>query len=99
ASADAVPQGLDRGERDGLRHHRRRPVGLLRPDQCRLPDDMTMPRDDNRPRASRTIKLVLMDIAGTALLYSCTPGMMGGRMGFWSWLWLMGTHFYALYVT
>ena len=34
---------------------------------------MTMP-PDNRPRASRAIKLVLMGVAGAALLYSCTPG-------------------------
>jgi hypothetical protein len=54
---------------------------------------MTMPPDDNRPRASRTIKLVLMGIAGAALLYSCTPGVMGGGMGFWPWLWLMGNPF------
>ena len=40
---------------------------------------MTMPPDD-RPRASRTIKLVLMGIAGAALLYSCTPGI-GAGMG------------------
>jgi hypothetical protein len=48
---------------------------------------------DNRPRASRVIKLVLMGIAGAALLYSCTPGIMGGGMGFWPWLWLMGNPF------
>jgi hypothetical protein len=54
---------------------------------------MTMPPDDNRPRASRTIKLVLMGIAGAALLFSCTPGMMGGGMGFWPWLWFMGNPF------
>ena len=53
---------------------------------------MTMPPDD-RPRASRAIKLVLMGIAGAALLYSCTPGIMGGGMGFWPWLWLMGSPF------
>jgi hypothetical protein len=53
---------------------------------------MSMP-PDNRPRASRTIKLVLMGIAGAALLYSCTPGVMGGGMGFWPWLWLMGNPF------
>jgi hypothetical protein len=48
---------------------------------------MTMPPEDNRPRASRAIKLVLMGIAGAALLYSCTPGI-GGGMGIWPWLWL-----------
>lgn len=45
-----------------------------------------------RPRASRAIKLVLMGIAGAALLFSCTPGI-GGGMGFWPWLWLMGNPF------
>ena len=53
---------------------------------------MTMP-PDNRPRASRAIKLVLMGVAGAALLFSCTPGVMGGGMGFWPWLWLMGNPF------
>ncbi|HLG49968.1 MAG TPA: hypothetical protein VKY24_27255 [Reyranella sp.] len=52
---------------------------------------MTMPPDD-RPRASRTIKLVLMGIAGAALLYSCTPGI-GAGMGFWPWLWFWGNPF------
>jgi hypothetical protein len=53
---------------------------------------MAMP-PDNRPRASRAIKLVLMGIAGAALLYSCTPGLMGGGMGIWPWLWFMGNPF------
>lgn len=48
--------------------------------------------DGNRPRASRAIKLVLMGIAGAALLYSCTPGI-GGGMGIWPWLWFMGNPF------
>jgi len=52
---------------------------------------MTMP-PDNRPRASRAIKLVLMGIAGAALLYSCTPGI-GAGMGFWPWLWFWGNPF------
>lgn len=51
---------------------------------------MVMPPDD-RPRASRTIKLVLMGIAGAALLYSCTPGV--GGMGIWPWLWFWGNPF------
>ena len=58
---------------------------------------MTMPPDarppDGRPRASRAIKLLLMGIAGAALLFSCTPGLMGGGMGFWPWLWFMGNPF------
>jgi hypothetical protein len=53
---------------------------------------MVMP-PDNRPRASRAIKLVLMGVAGAALLYSCTPGMMGGGMGLWPWLWFLGNPF------
>lgn len=55
---------------------------------------MTMPSPGggNRPRASRTIKLVLMGLAGAALLFSCTPGI-GGGMGIWPWLWLMGNPF------
>lgn len=52
---------------------------------------MTMPPDE-RPRASRTIKLVLMGIAGAALLYSCSAGM-GAGLGFWPWLWLWGNPF------
>jgi hypothetical protein len=55
---------------------------------------MTMPSPGggNRPRASRTVKLVLMGLAGAALLFSCTPGM-GGGMGIWPWLWFMGNPF------
>ena len=53
---------------------------------------MAMP-PDNRPRASRAIKLVLMGVAGAALLYSCTPGTMGGGMGMWPWLWFLGNPF------
>jgi hypothetical protein len=53
---------------------------------------MVMP-PDNRPRASRAIKLVLMGVAGAALLFSCTPGLMGGGMGFWPWLWFLGNPF------
>jgi hypothetical protein len=53
---------------------------------------MAMP-PGNRPRASRTVKLVLMGIAGAALLYSCTPGVMGGGMGIWPWLWFLGNPF------
>ena len=53
---------------------------------------MPSPNDGNRPRASRTIKLVLMGVAGAALLYSCTPGI-GGLGGVLPWLWLMGNPF------
>jgi hypothetical protein len=34
---------------------------------------MSMPPGRTGPRASRSIKLVLMGVAGAALLYSCTP--------------------------
>ena len=36
------------------------------------------------PRASRAIKLVLMGVAGAALLYSCAPGAgLGGLPYIW----------------
>jgi hypothetical protein len=44
--------------------------------------------NDSGQRASRTIKLVLMGVAGAALLFSCTPGIgtaFGGWPGFWFW--------------
>lgn len=34
---------------------------------------------------SRGIKLVLMGVAGAALLYSCTPGIGGGGFPFFLW--------------
>jgi hypothetical protein len=37
---------------------------------------------------SRGIKLVLMGVAGAALLYSCAPTMMGGGGLFWLLPWL-----------
>ncbi|SEP47098.1 hypothetical protein SAMN02990966_06780 [Rhodospirillales bacterium URHD0017] len=37
---------------------------------------------------SRGIKLVLMGVAGAALLYSCAPTMMGGSGLFWLMPWL-----------
>ena len=52
---------------------------------------MPSPGNDNRPRASRTVKLVLMGVAGAALLYSCTPGV--GGFGVLPWLWFMGNPF------
>lgn len=44
------------------------------------------------PRMSRGIKLVLMGVAGAALLYSCAPGA-GGGMGLLPWLWFLGNPF------
>lgn len=38
---------------------------------------MPTPDPSRGPRMSRGIKLVLMGVAGAALLYSCTPGMGG----------------------
>ena len=49
---------------------------------------MVVPPD--RPRASRAIKLVLMGIAGAALLYSCAGT---GGMGVFPWLWFLGNPF------
>lgn len=54
---------------------------------------MPAPDGGNRPRASRTVKLVLMGVAGTALLYSCSPAIgtaVGGFPGFW----MFGNPFY-----
>jgi hypothetical protein len=45
------------------------------------------------PRASRTVKLVLMGVAGAALLYSCAPGV-GAGLGALPYLWFMPNPFY-----
>ena len=37
---------------------------------------------------SRTVKLVLMGVAGAALLYSCAPAIGGGSGFFWLLPWL-----------
>ena len=49
---------------------------------------MPTPNPSDGPRMSRSIKLVLMGVAGAALLYSCTPAMMGGLglFGLLPWL-------------
>lgn len=56
---------------------------------------MPAPDGGNRPRASRTVKLVLMGVAGTALLYSCAPAI-GGLSGLSALplLWGMSNPFY-----
>ena len=55
---------------------------------------MSMPDPDDRgPRASRAVKLVLMGVAGAALLYSCAPGI-GTAVGAWPHFWLWGNPFY-----
>lgn len=45
------------------------------------------------PRASRSVKLVLMGVAGAALLYSCGPGV-GAGLGALPYLWFMPNPFY-----
>ena len=42
---------------------------------------------------SRGIKLVLMGVAGAALLYSCTPGI-GAGLGSLPYLWFLSNPFY-----
>jgi hypothetical protein len=42
---------------------------------------------------SRGIKLVLMGVAGAALLYSCTPGI-GSGLGALPYLWFLSNPFY-----
>ena len=46
------------------------------------------PTPPGGPRASRGIKLVLMGVAGAALLYSCAPAIGGGGGFFWLLPWL-----------
>ena len=46
------------------------------------------PTPPGGPRASRAIKLVLMGVAGAALLYSCAPAVGGGGGFFWLLPWL-----------
>src|ERR1700722_12295716 len=55
-----------------------------------------MPSDgppDDGSRASRNVKLVLMGVAGAALLYSCTPSV-GAAVGAWPGLWFVHNPFY-----
>ena len=42
---------------------------------------------------SRGVKLVLMGVAGAAMLYSCAPAAGGGGMGLLPWLWFLGNPF------
>jgi hypothetical protein len=51
------------------------------------------PPGSNRPRASRNVKLVLMGVAGVALLYSCTPAI-GSAIGGFPGFWFLGNPFY-----
>jgi hypothetical protein len=59
------------------------------------PDPPHDPRHGPRhgPRMSRGIKLVLMGVAGAALLYSCTPGI-GAGLGALPYLWFLSNPFY-----
>jgi len=45
------------------------------------------------PRASRAVKLVLMGVAGAALLYSCAPGV-GAGLGAMPYLWFLPNPFF-----
>ena len=49
---------------------------------------MPSPTPSGGPRMSRGIKLVLMGVAGAALLYSCAPTMIGCTGLFWLLPWL-----------
>ena len=44
------------------------------------------------PRASRVVKLVLMGMAGAALLYSCAPGAAG--LGGLPYIWFLPNPFF-----
>ena len=55
---------------------------------------MPAPNPSGGPRASRTVKLVLMGVAGAALLYSCAPGV-GAGLGTLPYLfWLLPNPFF-----
>jgi hypothetical protein len=55
---------------------------------------MSMPSSPpGGPRASRSVKLVLMGVAGAALLYSCAPGV-GAGLGALPYLWFLPNPFY-----
>jgi hypothetical protein len=51
------------------------------------------PTPPGGPRASRGIKLVLMGVAGAALLYSCAPGV-GAGLGALPYLWFLPNPLY-----
>lgn len=57
---------------------------------------MSMPSPNPQggaPRMSRSVKLVLMGVAGAALLYSCAPGV-GAGLGALPYLWFLPNPFY-----
>ena len=59
---------------------------------------MPSPNPSGGPRMSRGIKLVLMGVAGAALLYSCSPGI-GAGLGALPYLWFLSNPFYRPPVT
>src|SRR5260370_32131488 len=54
---------------------------------------MPSPDPPHGPRMSRGITLVLMGVAGAAVLYSCTPGI-GAGLGALPYLWFFSNPFY-----
>jgi hypothetical protein len=54
---------------------------------------MPSPEPPHGPRMSRGIKLVLMGVAGAAVLYSCAPGI-GAGLGALPYLWFFSNPFY-----
>ena len=54
---------------------------------------MPSPNRPDGPRMSRTVKLVVMGVAGAALLYSCAPGV-GAGLGALPYLWFLPNPFY-----
>src|SRR5262252_7697653 len=54
---------------------------------------MPSPNQPGGPRMSRTVRLVLMGVAGAALLYSCAPGV-GAGLGALPYLWFLPNPFY-----
>lgn len=54
---------------------------------------MPPPNPPAGPRMSRGIKLVLMGVAGAALLYSCAPGV-GAGLGALPYLWFLPNPFF-----
>ncbi len=51
-----------------------------------------MSEPSGSPRASRAVKLVLMGVAGAALLYSCAPGAAG--LGGMPYIWFLPNPFF-----
>ena len=51
-----------------------------------------MSEPSGSPRASRAVKLVLMGVAGAALLYSCAPGAAG--LGGLPYIWFLPNPFF-----